>query len=130
MKFQPAIISPGVKDVQVVYLWDVDGHIDLDLLRAMKAEATRELKEKGFRVSAEAGATECYVKLTVINANRNGDLHKSYIRARMYLLNAQDSSTLYDKTAEAWATGGSYEGPEYPVKEVVAELVKELPARK
>ena len=114
--------------IKVVYLWDADGHIDLSLLRALKAEEARVLKDKGLSVSDNPDATDAYVKITVLEGGRDADKGKSYLKARLYVVDASDQSVAYDRTAEAGASGGGDNGPEYPVGSVVSALLKDYPA--
>jgi hypothetical protein len=122
------LVSQGLSGIKTVYLWDADGHTDLTLLRGLKAQAARELRAKGLIVSDNPTATDAYVKITVIDANRDDAAGTSFIKARLYTISAVDNQTLYDKTAEARAKGAKEEAPAYPIEEEVRELLSEYPA--
>ncbi len=114
--------------IKVVYLWDADGHIDLSLLRALKDEAAKDMKDKGLSVSDNPDATDAYVKITVLEGSRDADKGKSFLKARLYVVDGSDQSVVYDRTAEASASGGGDNGPDYPVADVVRALLKDYPA--
>jgi ABC-type glycerol-3-phosphate transport system substrate-binding protein len=123
---QPAV-SPAVKQIRTVYIWDADGHTDLSLLRGLKEAARKSLKEKGLIVTDDPNAAQAYVKVTVIDAGRDADAGKSHVRARLYLVDATDGATIYDMTAEAHASGGGDNGPAYPMEQVMEKLLSDYP---
>lgn len=125
---ESAVVSKGLAGIKTVYIWDADGHIDLTLLRGLKAQAARELRAKGLIVSDNATATDAYVKITVIDANRDDASGISFINARLYVVSAADNSILFDKTAETRAKGVKEEAPPYPVDAEARELLSEYPA--
>lgn len=125
---EKAVVSQGLSGIKTVYLWDADGHTDLSLLRGLKAQAARELRAKGLIVSDNPTATDAYVKITVVDANREDASGISFINARLYVLSAIDNSILYDKTAETRAKGAKEEAPEYPVDAETRALLNEYPA--
>jgi hypothetical protein len=124
---EKAIIAPGLSGIKTVYLWDADGHIDLTLLRGLKAQAAKVLKSKGLIVTDNPSATDAYVKITVEDANREDASGITFIKARLYVISAADNSTLYDKTAETKVTGGKDEAPAYPVEDEVRKLLSDYP---
>jgi len=99
------------RQVKTVYVWDADGHIDLNLLRGLRYEAEAQLTAGGFTVSKDPNATEAYVKITVDDAapGKNG-----FIKARLYIIEAGTQDIIYDKTCEV---GPSPEN--YPIAEFV-----------
>jgi hypothetical protein len=125
---EKAVVSQGLSSIKTVYLWDADGHTDLSLLRGLKAHAARELRAKGLIVSDNPTATDAYVKVTVIDANREDASGITFIKARLYVISAADNSTLYDKTAEMKTTGGKEEAPAYPVDVEAKELLSDYPS--
>lgn len=125
---EKAIVSQGLSGIKTVYLWDADGHIDLSLLRGLKAAEAKELRAKGILVSDNPSATDAYVKITVVNANRDDATGTTFVNARLYVISAADNSTLYDKTAETRIKWGKDEAPSYPVEEEVRKLLSDYPA--
>ena len=125
---EKAVVSKGLTGIKTVYLWDADGHTDLTLLRGLKAAASKELRAKGILVSENPSATDAYVKITVVDANRDDATETTFVNARLYVINAADNSVLYDKTAETSAKGAKEEAPPYPVDAEVRELLSEYPA--
>ena len=125
---EKASVSPGLSGIKTVYLWDADGHIDLSLLRGLKAAASKELRAKGILVSDNPSATEAYVKITVVDANRDDATGTTYVMAHLYVISAADNSTLYDKTAETRIKWGKEDAPPYPVEEEVRKLLSDYPA--
>jgi len=125
---EKALVSPGLSGIKTVYLWDADGHIDLNLLRGLKAAAAKELKAKGILVTDNASATDAYVKVTVIDASRNEDAGTTFVKARLYIITAADNLTLYDKTAQTGVKWNKEDAPAYPVEEEVKKLLSDYPA--
>ena len=124
---KPLVTADAAK-VKTVYVWDADGYTDMNLLRELKTEAQRQLKEKGLLISDNAASTDAYVKITVIDGKRDADTKRSFIKARLYALGSMTGELIYDKTAEATAKGGKqFEGPEYPVRDEVKELLSDWP---
>jgi len=115
----PHETKPASPRVNTVYIWDADGHIDLALLRGLKAEAGSYMKSKGIAVSDNPEATESYLKITVIDATKDEDSGHAYINARLYILNASDSSIIYDRTFEAKGKG------DYPIGKFVEGALKD-----
>lgn len=125
---KPLVTADAAK-VKTVYVWDADGNSDINLLRALKAEAQRQLKEKGLLISDNAASTDAYVKITVLDGSRDADTKRSFVRARLYALGSMTGELVYDKTAEASAKGGKrFEAPEYPVRDEVKELLSNWPS--
>ena len=125
-KTKADVVTPG-KQVKTLYIWDADGHTDLTLLRALKAGAKKELNTRGFIVTDDPNANEAFVKITVLDAFRDADKGKSYIKARMYFVDAMDNGVFYDKTAEARVSGHG-ETVDYPVGALVTVLLSDYPA--
>jgi len=123
------VVEGHKKPVKMIYIWDADGHTDINLLNGLKGEAGAFLRSNGFALAADADSTDAYLKITVIDAYRDGDRGKSYIKARLYILDSSDNTTIYDATYEASASGGGFDGPEYPIQKfvegVLADFVKE-----
>ena len=113
-----AATDKGTRQVKTVYLWDADGYTDLALLRGLKAEAASYLKTNGVAVSDDPAATDAYLKITVLGAGKDEDTGKASVKARLYILDASDNSTVYDATYEAKGRG------DYPVKEFVRGALK------
>jgi len=124
----PKLVARTLSRIHTVYVWDADGHIDLALLRGLKAEAGKKMREYGYIVTGDPGAAEAFVKVTVVDAKRDADNKTAFVKARLYIIDSSESAIVYDKTAEARATGGGDDGPEYPVAAVVADLISGLPA--
>lgn len=126
---KPLVTADAAK-VKTVYVWDADGNSDINLLRALKAEAQRQLREKGLLISDNAASTDAYVKITVLDGSRNADTKKTFVIARLYALGSMTGELMYDKTAQATAKGGKqFEAPEYPVREEVKELLSDWPTK-
>lgn len=125
---EKAIVLPGLSGIKTVYMWDADGHIDLSLLRGLKAAASKEFRAKGILVSDNPSATEAYVKITVVDANRDDTTGTTFVKAHLYVISAADNQTLYDKTAETHIKWGRDEAPAYPVEEEVRKLLSDYPA--
>ena len=124
------VVAERARQIKTVYVWDADGHSNLSLLKGLKAEAKKQLKEKGLIVVDDPSSTESYAKVTVLSAYNDPDKGKAYISARMYLIDASDNSIFYDKTAEAKASGGGENGPGYPIEKIIRELLLDYPAVK
>ena len=86
------------KKVHTLYIWDVDGHTDLALLRGLKAEAGKQLSAAGYTVTTGPNATQAYVKITVDDAIKEGS---PSIMGRLYIVDSTDQTIIYDKTCEA-----------------------------
>ena len=125
---EKALVSPVLSGIKTVYLWDADGHIDLSLLRGLKSAASKELRAKGILVSDNPSATDAYVKITVVDANRDDATGTTFVNARLYVISAADNSTMYDKTAETKVTDGKDEAPAYPVEDEIKKLLSDYPA--
>ncbi|MBI5695375.1 MAG: hypothetical protein HZC51_06490 [Nitrospirae bacterium] len=95
--------------VHSVYIWDADGHIDLTLLRGLKAAAADYFRMRGVTVTDDASATGAYVKISVNDA----DAEKGFVDARLYVLSAADNSMIYDRTYRAESGNG------YPIDKFV-----------
>jgi type IV pilus biogenesis protein CpaD/CtpE len=113
-----AVNNAPAKPVNTVYIWDADGHTDLALLRGLKAEAVSYMRSKGVVVSDNPEATDAYLKVTVIDAVKDEDANSAYIKARLYILSASDSSIIYDMTYEVKAKG------DYPARKFVQGALK------
>ncbi len=101
------MMMPAIRALQSVYVWDADGYPDIDLLRALKAETSKELREKGLLVSNDQNATQAYVKITVLEGYNNVNKGRSYLKARLYFIDAAGENIFYDKTASASLSGDS-----------------------
>ncbi len=127
------MMMPAIRALQSVYIWDADGYPDINVLQALKAETAKQLREKGLLVSNDQNATQAYVKITVLKGYNNVNEGRSYLKARLYFIDAAGENIFYDKTASASLSGdiktrdGGEKGPGYPVKQVVRELLSDYP---
>ncbi len=127
------MMMPAIRDLQTVYIWDADGYPDINLLQALKAEAAKQLREKGLLVSTNQNSTQAFVKITVLKGYDSVSKGKSYLKARLYFIDAVGENIFYDKTADAGLSGdrktrdGGEKGPGYPVKQIVRELLSDYP---
>ncbi len=127
------MMIPAIRALQSVYVWDADGYPDINLLRALKAEAAKELRAKGLLVSNDQNSTQAYVKITVLKGYDSVNKGRSYLKARLYFMDAAGENIFYDKTASASLSGdrptgnGGEEGPGWPVKRVVHKLLSDYP---
>ncbi len=128
-----AMMMPAVRALQAVYVWDADGYPDINLLRALKAETAKELREKGLLVSNDQNSTQAYVKITVLKGYDSVSRDRSYLKARLYFIDAAGENIFYDKTASASLSGdrptgnGGEKGPGWPVKRLVRKLLSDYP---
>ena len=120
------VAKHSAKPVKTIYVWDADRHTDIALLTGLKGEAGAYLRSKGFMLSADPAVTDAYLKISVTDAYRDADKGRSYIKARLYILDATDNSVIYDRTYEADASGGGVDGPEYPIRKFIEEAMREF----
>ncbi len=127
------MMMPAIRALHMVYVWDADGYPDINLLRALKAEAAEELRAKGLLVSNDQNSTQAYVKITVLKGYESVNKGRSYLKARLYFMDAAGENIFYDKTASASLSGdrptgsGGEKGPGWPVKQLVRELLSDYP---
>ena len=121
-----AVVEGRMKHIKSLYVWDADGATDIALLNGLKAETMAYLGSRGFTMSADPEKTDAYVKITVYDAERNADKGKSYLNARLYILDASDNTIIYDSTSDESASGGGFEGPEYPVRDFVEDALRDF----
>jgi len=116
---EATVVEGREKQIKALFVWDADGATDFTLLNNLKGETMMYLRRKGFAISADPDKTDAYVKITVFDATRDPDKKRSYIKARLYIIDAADNSVMYDRTYDASAYGGGFDGPEYPVVDFV-----------
>jgi len=123
---ESAVVEGRTEHIKSLYVWEADGATDIGLLNALKGETMSYLNSKGFTISADPDKTDAYVKISVYDAERSGDKGRSYMRARLYILDASDNTIIYDTTNDAGASGGGFDGPEYPVRDFVEDALRDF----